>query len=78
MRHLCCPMELAKTRLQLQERLGPARTSPGPWTAWRRSTGRRSLRGVNRGAWRHAAARDPQPPASYFLTYDGTDTRTGL
>ncbi|XP_012387084.1 mitochondrial basic amino acids transporter isoform X1 [Orcinus orca] len=65
---ICCPMELAKTRLQLQE-AGPARTYRGPLDCLAQVYRREGLRGVNRGMV-STLLRETPSFGVYFLTYD--------
>ncbi|XP_039108863.1 mitochondrial basic amino acids transporter [Hyaena hyaena] len=65
---ICCPMELAKTRLQLQD-AGPGRTYRGSLHCLAQIYRREGLRGVNRGM---AATLLRETPSFgvYFLSYD--------
>ncbi|KAM9711138.1 mitochondrial basic amino acids transporter isoform 1-T1 [Dama dama] len=65
---ICCPMELAKTRLQLQE-AGPARTYRGPLDCLAQIYRQEGLRGVNRGM-ASTLLRETPSFGVYFLTYD--------
>uniref|UniRef100_A0A8C0AI68 Mitochondrial basic amino acids transporter n=1 Tax=Bos mutus grunniens TaxID=30521 RepID=A0A8C0AI68_BOSMU len=65
---ICCPMELAKTRLQLQE-AGPARTYRGPLDCLAQIYRQEGLRGVNRGMV-STLLRETPSFGVYFLTYD--------
>uniref|UniRef100_A0A8D0V5M9 Mitochondrial basic amino acids transporter n=1 Tax=Sus scrofa TaxID=9823 RepID=A0A8D0V5M9_PIG len=65
---VCCPMELAKTRLQLQD-AGPARTYRGSLDCLAQIYRREGLRGVNRGMI-STLLRETPSFGVYFLTYD--------
>lgn len=65
---VCCPMELAKTRLQLQD-TGPARTYKGSLDCLAQIYRREGLRGVNRGML-STLLRETPSFGVYFLTYD--------
>ncbi|XP_058147681.1 mitochondrial basic amino acids transporter isoform X2 [Dasypus novemcinctus] len=65
---VCCPMELAKTRLQLQD-AGPARTYRGPLDCLAQIYRREGLRGVNRGM-ASTLLREAPSFGVYFLAYD--------
>ncbi|XP_073097965.1 mitochondrial basic amino acids transporter isoform X2 [Manis javanica] len=65
---ICCPMELAKTRLQLQD-AGPARTYRGSLDCLAQIYRREGLRGVNRGM-ASTLLRETPSFGVYFLSYD--------
>lgn len=65
---VCCPMELAKTRLQLQD-TGPARTYKGSLDCLAQIYRREGLRGVNRGML-STLLRETPSFGVYFFTYD--------
>ncbi|XP_062037263.1 mitochondrial basic amino acids transporter isoform X1 [Lepus europaeus] len=65
---ICCPMELAKTRLQLQG-AGPARTYKGSLDCLAQIYRREGLRGVNRGM-ASTLLRETPSFGVYFLAYD--------
>ncbi|XP_049753667.1 mitochondrial basic amino acids transporter isoform X5 [Elephas maximus indicus] len=65
---ICCPMELAKTRLQLQD-AGPARTYKGSLDCLVQIYRHEGLRGVNRGMV-STLLRETPSFGVYFLTYD--------
>lgn len=65
---ICCPMELAKTRLQLQD-AGPARTYRGSVDCLVQIYRSEGLRGVNRGMV-STLLRETPSFGVYFLTYD--------
>lgn len=65
---ICCPMELAKTRLQLQA-VGPARTYKGSLDCLVQIYRREGLRGINRGMV-STLLRETPSFGVYFLTYD--------
>lgn len=65
---ICCPMELAKTRLQLQD-AGPARPYRGSLHCLAHIYRREGLRGVNRGMG-STLLRETPSFGVYFLAYD--------
>ncbi|XP_006971746.1 mitochondrial basic amino acids transporter isoform X1 [Peromyscus maniculatus bairdii] len=65
---ICCPMELAKTRLQLQD-VGPARTYKGSLDCLVQIYRHEGLRGINRGMV-STLLRETPSFGVYFLTYD--------
>ncbi|XP_070449331.1 mitochondrial basic amino acids transporter isoform X3 [Equus przewalskii] len=65
---ICCPMELAKTRLQLQD-AGPARTYRGSLDCLAQIYRQEGLRGVNRGM-ASTLLRETPSFGVYFLAYD--------
>ncbi|XP_071463643.1 mitochondrial basic amino acids transporter isoform X1 [Marmota flaviventris] len=65
---ICCPMELAKTRLQLQD-AGPARTYKGSLDCLAQIYQREGVRGINRGM-ASTLLRETPSFGVYFLTYD--------
>ncbi|XP_029806755.1 mitochondrial basic amino acids transporter [Suricata suricatta] len=65
---ICCPMELAKTRLQLQD-AGPGRTYRGSLHCLAQIYRREGLRGVNRGMT-STLLRETPSFGVYFLSYD--------
>ncbi|XP_042800215.1 mitochondrial basic amino acids transporter isoform X1 [Panthera leo] len=65
---ICCPMELAKTRLQLQD-AGPARTYRGSLHCLAHIYRQEGLRGVNRGM-ASTLLRETPSFGVYFLSYD--------
>ncbi|XP_012658920.1 mitochondrial basic amino acids transporter isoform X1 [Otolemur garnettii] len=65
---ICCPMELAKTRLQLQD-AGPARAYRGSLDCLVQTYQREGLRGVNRGMVA-TLLRETPSFGVYFLAYD--------
>ncbi|XP_036267544.1 mitochondrial basic amino acids transporter isoform X2 [Pipistrellus kuhlii] len=65
---ICCPMELAKTRLQLQD-VGAARTYRGSLDCLAQIYRREGLRGVNRGMV-STLLRETPSFGVYFLSYD--------
>ncbi|XP_042548719.1 mitochondrial basic amino acids transporter isoform X1 [Dipodomys spectabilis] len=65
---ICCPMELAKTRLQLQA-AGPARAYKGSLDCLAQIYRREGLRGINRGM-ASTLLRETPSFGVYFLTYD--------
>ncbi|GAB1297784.1 Mitochondrial basic amino acids transporter [Apodemus speciosus] len=65
---VCCPMELAKTRLQLQA-VGPARTYKGSLDCLVQIYRHEGLRGINRGMV-STLLRETPSFGVYFLTYD--------
>ncbi|XP_012326670.1 mitochondrial basic amino acids transporter isoform X3 [Aotus nancymaae] len=65
---ICCPMELAKTRLQLQD-TGPGRAYKGSLDCLAQIYGNEGLRGVNRGMV-STLLRETPSFGVYFLTYD--------
>ncbi|XP_008152994.1 mitochondrial basic amino acids transporter isoform X2 [Eptesicus fuscus] len=65
---ICCPMELAKTRLQLQD-VGAARTYQGSLDCLAQIYRHEGLRGVNRGMV-STLLRETPSFGVYFLTYD--------
>lgn len=65
---ICCPMELAKTRLQLQD-VGAARTYRGSLDCLAQIYRQEGLRGVNRGMV-STLLRETPSFGVYFLTYD--------
>ncbi|MBZ3883808.1 Mitochondrial basic amino acids transporter [Sciurus carolinensis] len=65
---ICCPMELAKTRLQLQD-AGLARTYKGSLDCLVQIYRREGVRGVNRGMV-STLLRETPSFGVYFLTYD--------
>ncbi|XP_004698859.1 mitochondrial basic amino acids transporter [Echinops telfairi] len=65
---ICCPMELAKTRLQLQD-AGQARTYSGSLDCLGQIYRREGLRGINRGML-STLLRETPSFGVYFLTYD--------
>uniref|UniRef100_A0A2K6KH09 Mitochondrial basic amino acids transporter n=1 Tax=Rhinopithecus bieti TaxID=61621 RepID=A0A2K6KH09_RHIBE len=72
---ICCPMELAKTRLQLQD-AGPARTYKGSLDCLVQIYGHEGLRGVNRGMV-STLLRETPSFGVYFLTYDALTRALG-
>ncbi|KAI5767806.1 SLC25A29 [Gulo gulo luscus] len=65
---ICCPMELAKTRLQVQD-AGPARPYRGSLHCLAHIYRREGLRGVNRGMG-STLLRETPSFGVYFLAYD--------
>lgn len=65
---ICCPMELAKTRLQLQA-AGPARAYKGSLDCLVQIYRHEGLRGINRGMV-STLLRETPSFGVYFLTYD--------
>ncbi|XP_011373559.1 mitochondrial basic amino acids transporter [Pteropus vampyrus] len=65
---ICCPMELAKTRLQLQD-ASPTRTYRGSLDCLAQIYRHEGLRGVNRGMV-STLLRETPSFGVYFLTYD--------
>lgn len=65
---ICCPMELAKTRLQLQD-ASPARTYRGSLDCLVKIYQSEGLRGINRGMV-STLLRETPSFGVYFLTYD--------
>jgi solute carrier family 25 carnitine/acylcarnitine transporter 20/29 len=65
---ICCPMELAKTRLQLQD-TGSVRTYKGSLDCLAQIYQQEGLRGINRGMV-STLLRETPSFGVYFLTYD--------
>lgn len=65
---ICCPMELAKTRMQVQA-VGPARTYKGSLDCLVQIYQHEGFRGINRGMV-STLVRETPSFGVYFLTYD--------